>query len=157
MNQEFEQEIYGNPQQQLMPIDRPFERDQDIAKHLFGVAKYKGRSVNEDTPRANNNPQELAATRSAARLINKLEYGEKAYNFNFTNVIDFFESDRSITDVTGRGKNFAASYLAKSDINIQQAEQIAAQNLGVDYSNEAVQSAREKIESKIPFLKRKEM
>lgn len=141
----------------MIPIDRPFERDQDIAKHLFGVAQYKGKAINEDSPRANNNPQELQATRSCARLINRLEYGEKMFKWNFSDLIEFFEGDRSITDVTGRGKNGMASYLAKSDINIQQAEQMASQNMGIDYSDEAVQSARDKLESKIPFLKRKEM
>jgi len=154
MNQNFEEEMY---REQYMPMERPFERDQDIAKHLFGVAKYTGKAVNEDSPRANNNPQELQATRSCARLINRLEYGAKMFKWDFTNLIEFFESDRSITDVTGRGKNGMASYLAKSDINIQQAEQMASQNIGVDYSDQAVQSAREKLESKIPFLKRKEM
>ena len=116
MYDNLDNEIYND---RLMPMDRPFERTEDVAKHLFGVAKYKGKAVNEDTPRANNNPQEMQATRSAARLINRLEYGEKMFRWDFSNLIEFFEGDRSITDVTGRGKNGMAAYLAKSDINIQ--------------------------------------
>ena len=152
MYDNLDNEIYND---RLMPMDRPFERTEDVAKHLFGVAKYKGKAVNEDTPRANNNPQEMQATRSAARLINRLEYGEKMFRWDFSNLIEFFEGDRSITDVTGRGKNGMAAYLAKSDINIQQAEQMAENNL--DYTQEAEQSVRDKLGSKIPFLKKQEM
>ena len=153
MYDEIENEVYRQPPQIM---DRPFERTEDVAKHLFGVAKYKGRAVNEDSPRANNNPNEMMATRCAARLINRLEYGQKMFKWDFENLIDFFEGDRAITEVTGRGKHMAASYLAKSDINIQQAEQTMTQN-NQDFVEQAELSAREKIESKIPFLKRKEM
>ena len=142
-------------QQQQQLQDRPFEKEYDIAKHLFSVSKYPGKSINEDSSRGNNNPTELQAVRGAARLINRLELGEKLFDWNFKNIIDFFEGDRAITDVTGRSKNAAFAYLAKSDINIQQAEQMISNNM--DYGQEAVESAREKIGQKIPFLKRKEL
>jgi len=149
-------DIVAQRQQDQMQLqNRPFERECDVAKHLFSVSKYPGKSVNEDSSRGNNNPLELQAVRGAARLINRLELGEKLFSWNFKNLIDFFEGDRAITDVTGRSKNAAFAYLAKSDINIQQAEQMVANNM--DYGQEAEQSARAKIESKIPFLKRKEM
>jgi len=135
--------------------EKPFERTEDIAQHLFGVDNYPGRSVNKDSTRANNNPTELQAVRGSARIINRLELGEKLFGWNFNNIIEFFEGNRAITDVTGRGKNGMMSYLAKSDINIQQAEQMIIQ--GQDYSEEAELSAREKIQTKIPFLKKKEL
>jgi hypothetical protein len=147
---ELEQEL-----EQEAPREKRFERDQDIAQHLFGVEKYPGQSVNKDSARGNNNPLELQAVRGSARIINRLELGEKLFKWDFTNIIEFFEGNRAITDVTGRSKNAAFAYLAKSDINIQQAEQMVTNNM--DYGPEAEASARDKLEKKIPFLKRKEM
>ncbi len=72
-------------------FEKPFERDQDIAQHLFGVDKYPGRSVNKDSTRANNNPTELQAVRGSARIINRLELGQKLFNWDFNNIIEFFE------------------------------------------------------------------
>lgn len=135
--------------------NKPFEREYDIAKHLFSVSKYPGKAINEDSSRGNNNPTELQAVRGSARLINRLELGEKLFNWDFKNIIDFFEGNRAITDVTGRSKNAAFAYLAKSDINIQQAEQMASNN--IDYEQEAVESVRDKIGQRIPFLKKREM
>jgi len=149
---QYEQEIYSNQNQ----TDAPFEREEDISKHLLGIGKYKGRAINEDSPRANNNPLELQATRSAARVINRLEYAEKRFGWDFTDLIDFFEGTRSITEVTGRGKNMAVGFLTKSNINIQQAEQMVRDNQ-TDFQEQAEQSIQEKISSKIPFLKKKEM
>jgi len=136
-------------------MERPFERDQDVSQHLFGTDKYPGRAINKDSARGNNNPTEIQAVRGSARIINRLELGEKLFGWTFTNIIDFFEGNRAITDVTGRSKNAAFAYLAKSDINIQQAEQMVASSQ--DYVEQAEVSARDKIESKIPFLKRKEI
>lgn len=145
------QEVYEDPQ-----IEQPFEKDQDISRHLLSIAKYKSRAINEDSPRANNNPAELQATRSAARVINRCEYAEKRFGWNLSDLIEFFEGTRAITEVTGRGKNMAVGFLTKSNINIQQAEQMVRENQ-MDYQEEAQQSIREKISSKIPFLKKQEM
>jgi hypothetical protein len=144
-------EVYNEPQ-----IEQPFEKDQDISRHLLSVAKYKSRAINEDSPRANNNPLELQATRSAARVINRCEYAEKRFGWNLTDLIEFFEGTRAITEVTGRGKNMAVGFLTKSNINIQQAEQMVRENQ-IDYQEEAEQSIQEKVASKIPFLKKKEL
>ena len=151
---EYEQEVYENPNQP----DAPFERDQYIAKRLLSVNKYGTRAISEDTPIANNNPLEMQATRSAARLINRLEHIQKMFNLDLSQLIDFFESDRAITEVTGRGKNMAVGYLTKSNINIQQAEQMI-QNYQHEegYGEEASQSIQEKISQKVKFLKKKEM
>jgi hypothetical protein len=149
---QYEEEIYAQQNQQ----ETPFERDQDISRHLLAVGKYKGRSINEDSPRANNNPLELQATRSAARVINRLEYAEKMFGWDFTNLIEFFEGTRAITDVTGRGKHGWVATLTKSNYNIQQAEAFAT-DVATDFGEEAEQSIQEKISNKIPFLKKKEM
>jgi len=144
-------EIYNQQQ-----TEQPFERDQDIAKALLSIGKYKGRAINEDTPKSNNNPLEMQATRSAARLINRLEHAEKMFKWDLTNLIDFFEGNRAIIEVTGRGKNMAVGFLTKSNINIQQAEQMVRDNQ-VMYEEDAQASLRDKIANKIPFLKKKEM
>jgi len=137
-------------------IETPFEKDQDISRHLLSIAKYKSRAINEDSPRANNNPLELQATRGAARVINRCEYAEKRFGWDLTDLIEFFEGTRGITEVTGRGKNMAVGFLTKSNINIQQAEQMVRENQA-EYQEEAQQSIQDKITSKIPFLKKQEM
>ena len=147
---QIEEELENEPR-----IDKRFERDQDVSQHLFGTDEYPGRAINKDSTRGNNNPTELQAVRGSARLINRLELAEKEFGWNFVNIIDFFEGNRAITDVTGRSKNAAFAYLAKSDINIQQAEQMVANS--EDFIEQAETSARSKIESKIPFLKKQEM
>ena len=149
---EIEQQIYAQQEQQ----ETPFERDQDISRHLLSIAKYKSRAINEDSPRANNNPGELQATRGAARVINRCEYAEKRFGWDLSDIIDFFDGTRGITDVTGRGKNMAVGFLTKSNINIQQAEQMVRENQ-LDFQDEAQQSIQDKIGSKIPFLKKKEL
>jgi len=146
-----EQEIYSQ-----QPMETPFERDQDISRHLLSIAKYKSRAINEDSPRANNNAAELQATRGAARVINRCEYAEKRFGWDLSDIIDFFDGTRGITDVTGRGKNMAVGFLTKSNINIQQAEQMVRDNQ-VDFEGEAQQSIQDKIGGKIPFLKKKEL
>jgi hypothetical protein len=152
-DKQFEEEIYND---QYYQQDQPFERDQDISKHLLGISKYKGKAINEDSPRANNNPQELQATRCAARLINRLEYGQKTLGFEFETLIEFFEGDRAITDVTSRGKHGWVSTLTKSNYSIQQAEQFAGE-IANDFNQQAEESLRDKISNKIPFLKKREM
>jgi len=149
---QYENDIYNQPQQQ----EQPFERDQDISRHLLAIGKYKGRAINEDSPRANNNPLELQSTRSAARVINRLEYAQKRFGWDFTDLIEFFEGTRSITDVTGRGKHGWVATLTKSNYNIQQAEEFAGE-VAHDFGEQAEQSIQEKISNKIPFMKKKEL
>jgi hypothetical protein len=98
----------------------------------------------------------MQATRGAARVINRLEYGEKRFGWNLQDAIEFFEGTRNITEVTGRGKNMAVGYLTKSNINIQQQEQMH-QAIQDGYEQQAEQSIQDKVRSKIPFLKKKEM
>jgi len=45
----FEGKFCPNCGQSVKEFEKPFERDQDIAQHLFGVDKYPGRSVNKDS------------------------------------------------------------------------------------------------------------
>jgi hypothetical protein len=146
------QQEYYSPDQMV----KPFERDQDIAQHLLSTAKYKGKAVNEDSTRANNNPDELKASRCAGRLINRLELGAKIYGWEFSNLIDFFEQDRAIIDVPSRGKHGWVSTLTKSNINIQQAEQIS-ERIATDFGEQAQQSLQDKIRSKLPFLRKQEL
>lgn len=148
---QYEQEIYNQQQS-----DQPFEREEDISKHLLSIAKYKSRAINEDSPRANNNPLELQSTRGSARVINRCEYAEKRFGWDLSDIIEFFEGTRGITEVTGRGKNMAVGFLTKSNINIQQAEQMVRENQ-TDFQEQAEESIQDKIQSKIPFLKKKEM
>lgn len=148
---QYEEEIYNQQQ-----ADQPFEREEDISKRLLSIEKGKSRAINNNSPIANNNPLELQATRGAGRVINRLEYGEKRFGWNLSDAIEFFEGTRNITEVTGRGKNMAVGYLTKSNINIQQAEQLQQQNT-VEYEQQAEQGIREKIGNKLNFLKKKEM
>jgi hypothetical protein len=149
----YEIETEQPPQEE---IKMPFEREYDIAKHLLATAKYEGKAINEDSPRANNNPLELQATRCAARLINRLELGQKMYGWDFKHLIPFFEQDRAIIDVTGRGKHGWVSSLTKSNISIQHAEQLSNE-ISSDFDQQAEQSITSKIQSRIPFLKSREM
>jgi hypothetical protein len=148
---QYEEEIYNQQQ-----ADQPFEREEDISKRLLSIEKGKSRAINNNTPIANNNELEMQSTRGAARVINRLEYAEKRLGLNLSDSVEFFEGTRNITETTGRGKNMAVGYLTKSNINIQQQEQMQ-QAVQEGYEQQAEQGIREKIGNKFSFLKKKEM
>lgn len=150
--EEFEQQIYSQQQ----PIEPPFERDQDTYKHLLGVDNYNSKSVNKDSPRAMLNPREMQATRVAARVINRIEYGQKRFGWDLHELIEFFEGNRGITEVTSRSKFGWVGKIVTANYSPSQADQYT-QEVIEDYEEPAKQSAMENIRSKIPFLKKKEM
>jgi hypothetical protein len=145
------QAVYDEP-----ILEAPFERDQDTYKHLLGVDKYNSRAVNKDSPRAMLNPKEMQATRIAGRVINRIEYGEKMFGWKLGNLIEFFEGNRGITDVTSRGKFGWVSKIVTANYSPTQSDQYT-QEVITDYEEPAKQSALDNVRNSIPFLKKKEM
>lgn len=137
--------------------DRPFEREEDVAKHLSEIEDYNNPSINKDSGRANNSPDELRAVRANAKVINKLKLGEKLYGWDFESngLIDFFISNRGITEVTSRSKHGWMPTLLKSSYNIQQSE-VFAREIEKDFSDSAQESIRDKIRNKVPLLQKQE-
>jgi hypothetical protein len=153
-NAEYEesiQAVYNEPEQEA-----PFEKEQDTHKHLLGIDTYNSKAVNKDSPRAMLNPKEMQSTRVAGRVINRIEYGQKMFGWKLEHLIEFFEGNRGITDVTSRGKFGYISQLVTNNYSQQQAEQFTQQVIQ-DYEEPAKQSALDNVRSAIPFLQKKEM
>ena len=153
-NEEYEnsiQAVYDEP-----ILEAPFEREQDTHRHLLKIDKYNSKAINEDSPRAMLNPKEMQSTRTTGRVINRIEYGQKMFGWNLEHLIEFFEGNRGITEVTSRGKYGWVDTIVTSNYSPQQAQQYTEQVVQ-DYEEPAKQSAVENVRSKIPFLKKKEM
>jgi hypothetical protein len=155
----YEEDYLEDGVNELQPrTDRPFETQEDVAKHLSEIEDYNNKAINKDSGRANNSPDELKAVRANAKLINKLLLGQKMFGWNFeeNGLIDYFTSNRAITEVTSRSKHGWMPTLLKSNYNIQQYEDYSRQ-IESDFSDDVQQSVRDKISNKVPLLKRQEL
>lgn len=135
-----------------------FESPEQISKHLLDVNKYNSNAVNHDSARANLNFNEMRGARAEGSLILELEEAEKICGWDLQNQKDKTFGALGVLNVTSRGKNGWASVLAKTDkhINIQNAEQFAGE-INEEFSEEVAQGMGNKIQQKIPFLKKREI
>jgi len=146
--------------EELQPKEIPnyFESPEQISKHLLDVNKYNSNAVNHDSARANLNFNEMRGARAEGALILELEEAEIICNWDLKTQKDKTFGALGVLNVTSRGKSGWASVLAKTDkhINIQTAEEYAGE-IDAEFNEEVAQGMGEKIQKKIPFLKKKEM
>lgn len=153
MNDEQYLQKYGTRPQ----VNR-FESAEAISKHLLDVNEYQSNAVNHDSARANLNSNELKQARADGYLIQELEEAEKTCGWDLSIQKEKTLGKLGVLNVTSRSKSGWASVLSKTDkqINIQNAEQFAG-DIDAEFSEQVEQGLGEKITSKIPFLKKKEL
>ena len=135
-----------------------FESAEQISKHLLDVNEYESNGVNHDSARGNLNSNELKQARADGYLMQELEEAEKTCGWDLTIQKQKTFGKLGVLNVTSRSKSGWASVLSKTDkqINIQNAEQYAT-DIDAEFSEQVEQGLGQKIQSKIPFLKKKEM
>jgi DNA segregation ATPase FtsK/SpoIIIE-like protein len=143
-------------QQQDMP--NMFESPESIARHILEVKKSKAGTINEDSARANLNPSELRCVRANGDFIADLEYAEKVCGWKLDEAKEYIKEKIATTNVPSRSKHGFAIVLSKTDrrISTPEAEHFAGE-ISNDFNEEVEQSLAEKVASKIPFLKKKEL
>jgi len=153
MNDEEYQQKYGT-----RPNVNRFESAEQISKHLLDVNDYDSNGVNHDSARGNLNANELKQARADGYLMQELEEAEKTCGWDLTIQKQKTFGKLGVLNVTSRSKSGWASVLSKTDkqINIQNAEQYAT-DIDAEFSEQVEQGLGQKIQSKIPFLKKKEM
>ncbi len=136
---------------------QPFESPEAISKHLLEVNEYVSNGVNLDSARANLNPSELRETRAKGHLLLELEEAEKICGWELPTLKEKVFGKLGVTNVTSRGKGGWASVLSKTDkqVNVQSMTPFA-EDISDQFSEQASQGLKEKVMSKIPFLKKKE-
>ena len=144
--------------EQSEQIPNMFDSPEQISKHLLDVNEYKSNAVNHDSARANLNFDELRGSRAEGALILELEEAEKICGWDLSTQKNKSFGSLGILNVTSRSKNGWASVLAKTDkhINTQTAEQYA-EDIDTEFNDEVSQSIGDKIQNKVPFLKKKEL
>jgi len=147
-------------QQMPMPREIPnyFESPEQISKHLLDVNKYNSNAVNHDSARANLNFNELRGSRAEGAYILELIEGEQTCGWDLSHQKEKTYGALGVLNVTSRAKNGWASVLAKTDkhVNIQTAEQYAGE-IDAEFNDEVAQGMSQKIQSKFPSLKKKEL
>jgi len=153
MNDEDYLEQYG-----IRPQQNRFETPEHISKDLLSIENYDSLFVNKDSVRANLNFNEMRGARAEGALILELEEGESLCNWDLHTSKKKTFGALGVLNGTSRGKNGWVSVLAKTDkhINIQAAEAYAGE-IDAEFSDEVAQGMGSKIQSKLPFLKKKEM
>lgn len=148
--------MYDEYQNQEMP--NMFESPEAIARHILEVDKSKAGVANKDSARANLNPSELRCVRANGDLISDLEYAEKVCGWDLSEAKDYIKEKLATTNIPSRSKNGFAIVLSKTDrrVSTPEAEQFAGE-ISNSFDGEVEESLAEKVRSKIPFLKKKEM
>lgn len=143
-------------QNQEMP--NMFESPESIARHILEVKKSKGGVIDQDSARANLNPNEMRSVRANGDLVSDLEYAEKVCGWNLSEAKDYLREKLATTNVPSRSKNGFAVVLSKTDrrISPQEGQQFAGE-ISSDFEEQVEESLAEKVTSKIPFLKKREL
>jgi hypothetical protein len=137
---------------------QPFESEFATSKHLLDISQYTSSGVNHDSARANLNFNELRQARCDGYLIQELEEAEKTCGWDLQIQKDKTMGKLGVLNVTSRAKQGWASVLSKTDkhINIQTAEQYANE-INDEFTEQTEMGMMDKIRSKVPFLKKKEL
>jgi hypothetical protein len=141
---------------QTMPDQ--FEMPEHISKSLLDIDTYNSPVVNLDSARANLNKFELRQVRADGSLLLELEEAEQTCGWDLGSQKSKTHGIIGMFNVTSRSKNGWSSVLAKTDkhINIQQTEQFA-EDIDSEFSEQTQQGLSERVRSRLPFLKRREM
>jgi len=135
-----------------------FDSPEQISKHLLDVNDYASNAINHDSARANLNFNELRGARAEGALLLELEEAEKLCGWNLETQKNKSFGSLGVLNVTSRGKNGWASVLAKTDkhVNIQTAEQYAGE-IDAEFNDDVAENLGDKVQKKIPFLKKREL
>lgn len=114
--------------QQVLPgPPNLFDSPEAIARHLLEVQENQAGVVNQDSARANLNPQEMRTVRALGGLINEIEYAEKITGFDLSELKNYYRNELATTNVPSRSKGGFAMVLSKTDrrVNTEQINDLA--------------------------------